>query len=39
VQDAGDGALIVVAALPAVAERLAAAAVSSRLSLTVRPRT
>lgn len=38
VQDAGDGALIVVAATPSVAARLAAAAVSSRLSLTVRPR-
>lgn len=33
--DAADGALVVVAALPAVAARLAAAAVSSRLSITV----
>jgi pilus assembly protein CpaB len=38
VQDGGEGALIVVAATPAVASRLAAAAVSSRLSLTVRGR-
>ena len=38
VQDGGDGALIVVAASPAVAARLAAAAVTSRLSLTLRPR-
>jgi Flp pilus assembly protein CpaB len=37
VQD-GDGALVVVAATPATARRLAAAAVSSRLSLTLRPR-
>lgn len=37
--DAGDGALIVVAAMPAVASRLAAAAVSSRLSVTVLART
>jgi pilus assembly protein CpaB len=34
----GEGALIVVAALPETAARLASAAVSSRLSLTVRPR-
>lgn len=39
VQDDGDGALIVVAATPSVAAALAAAAVSSRLSLTLRPRT
>jgi Flp pilus assembly protein CpaB len=38
VQDGGDGALIVVAATPSVAAGLAAAAVSSRLSLTLRPR-
>ncbi|GAC1440055.1 MAG: hypothetical protein NVSMB55_03390 [Mycobacteriales bacterium] len=38
VQDGGDGALIVLATRPAVAARLAAAAVTSRLSLTVRPR-
>lgn len=38
VQDAGEGALLVVAALPAAAARLAATAVSSRLSLTLRPR-
>jgi Flp pilus assembly protein CpaB len=38
VQDGGDGALVVVAATPAVASRLAAAAVSSRLSLTLRAR-
>lgn len=37
VQD-GDGALVVVAATPATAQRMAAAAVSSRLSLTLRPR-
>jgi ribulose 1,5-bisphosphate synthetase/thiazole synthase len=39
VQDDGAGALIVVAATPQVAAQLAAAAVSSRLSLTLRPRT
>ncbi|MDX6199014.1 MAG: pilus assembly protein CpaB [Actinomycetota bacterium] len=39
VQDDGDGALIVVAATPSVAAGLAAAAVSSRLSLTLRART
>ena len=39
VQDAGDGALIVLAATPSVAAALAAAAVSSRLSLALRPRT
>jgi Flp pilus assembly protein CpaB len=38
VQDRGDGALVVVAASPAVASRIAAAAISSRLSLTLRPR-
>ena len=38
VQDDGDGALIVVATTPTVAASLAAAAVSSRLSLTLRPR-
>ena len=38
VQDGGDGALIVVATTPSVAARLAAAAVSSRLSLTLRRR-
>jgi Flp pilus assembly protein CpaB len=38
VADAGDGALVVVAATQSVAARLAAAAVSSRLSLTLRPR-
>jgi Flp pilus assembly protein CpaB len=38
VQDSGDGALIVVAATPSVAAGLAAAAVSSRLSLTLRAR-
>jgi Flp pilus assembly protein CpaB len=39
VQDDGAGALLVVAATPGVAASLAAAAVSSRLSLTLRPRT
>lgn len=38
VQDGGDGALIIVATTPSVAARLAAAAVTSRLSLTLRPR-
>lgn len=38
VQDGGDGALLVVAVDPSVAARLAAAAISSRLSLTVRAR-
>ncbi|MCU1589184.1 MAG: hypothetical protein JWP11_440, partial [Frankiales bacterium] len=38
VQDGGDGAMIVLATTPSIAARLAAAAVSSRLSLTVRPR-
>ena len=38
VQDAGEGALLVVAATPAVAARLAAAAVGGRLSVTLRPR-
>jgi Flp pilus assembly protein CpaB len=38
VQDGGEGALIVVATSPGVASRLAAAAVSSRLSITLRPR-
>lgn len=38
VQDEGDGALLVVAATPAVAATLAAAAVSSRLSLTLHGR-
>jgi Flp pilus assembly protein CpaB len=38
VQDDGEGALIVVATTPAVAAVLAAAAVSSRLSLTLHPR-
>lgn len=36
--DRGEGALIVVAAAPAAATRLAAAAVTSRLSVVVRPR-
>jgi Flp pilus assembly protein CpaB len=39
VQDGGDGALIVLATTPQVAAVLAAAAVSSRLSLTLHPRT
>jgi Flp pilus assembly protein CpaB len=39
VQDGGDGALIVLATTPSVAAGLAAAAVTSRLSLTLRPRT
>jgi Flp pilus assembly protein CpaB len=39
VQDDGEGALLVVAANPSVAARLAAAAVSSRLSVTLRART
>lgn len=38
VQDDGDGALLVVATTPAVAATLAAAAVSSRLSLTLHSR-
>lgn len=38
VQDAGEGALIVLAATPGVAARLAAAAVSGRLSITLRSR-
>lgn len=38
VSDAGDGALVVLAASPAVAARLAAAAISSRLSVTLRAR-
>jgi pilus assembly protein CpaB len=36
--DTADGALLVVAATPAAAARLAAAAVTSRLSVVVRPR-
>jgi Flp pilus assembly protein CpaB len=38
VEDAGDGALLVVAASPGVAARLAAAALGGRLSLTLRGR-
>jgi pilus assembly protein CpaB len=38
VGDTVDGALLVVAATPAAAARLAAAAVTSRLSVVVRPR-
>lgn len=38
VESGGDGALVVLATSPSVAARLAAAAVSSRLSITLRPR-